>query len=181
MSTSDSKDVVPVNSLPTSNSTWPARLRNGSGEKLKNWAAILMGIAALVTAIGTYYKPTEDPKYKIAYKQVKKEITEISVDIRKMSTDIKRLYQLRQEEDRRRLVAAQLESSAYEIEDQVLRRELERRYGRTFVNEYMKKRKKHRMEIRQEYVESLRHRNLPNPHLFQKRRELPNYGKEKDD
>lgn len=174
MSSSDRN--VPVNSIPPGSSNWP-RLRNGSGEKIKNWAALLMGVAALLTATGTYYKPVEnDKEYKIAYEQARKEIVEISVDVRNLSTDVERLYRLRKEEDHRRIVAAELESSAYEIEDEILRKELTRRFGKTYADKFMDQRKKLRIEIRQEYVQNLKRRELPEAHVAPTKRDLPDFG-----
>lgn len=178
MANQDTK-VIPVSSVPIKRtSIWPAKLRSSSGEKLKNWAAMLMGLAALVTALGTYFKPTEDPEYKTGYAVAASEITAMSKDIKDLNDDVNRLYKLRREETNRRKVAAELETSAYDIEDKILRDHLTRKYGERYSNQYMNKRKELRLQIRQEYVDTRmkRLRQFSNP---PNERKLPSYGKTK--
>lgn len=93
------KNVIQVNSLPARSPSWHSKL-NGSGEKIKNWAAILMGVAALITAIGTYYKPTSlDDKinYEKKYNNLHKELNDLSIELHKLSDDVKYLYRLQKE------------------------------------------------------------------------------------
>lgn len=163
---------VPINTISNPSSNWPAKLKNGTGERLKNWAAMLMGVAALVTASGTYFKPVEDPKYKKAYEAARIEIISLSRDLKKVSGDVQQLYKYRQEDEMRRRIAEQLETSSYEIEDRQLRLMLTKKYGKSWTDDYMDKRAKNRREIRQEYVKE---RKLRTPH-FVDERTLPKYG-----
>jgi len=174
MAKKDDKEVVPVNLISPSESNWPKKSVTSASDWLKNWAGLLTAVAALLASGGTYLRPSEDPKYKESYEVLKERYDDQVEDIERLESNVKYLYRLREEEDRTRRVAATLETSAYEIEDNILRRELETRYGKKFADEYMDKRAKNRREIRQEYVGKL-NRKPPRVHDTIGKK-LPPYG-----
>jgi len=176
----DVKKKLPV--LKSRKSSWPEKLMSSSGEILKNWTSLIMGVAALVTAIGTYWKPIDESKTKGSWDLLRKELKEISVDVSNLNKDISRLYQARDSDVRKKKIIEELERTAYEIEDTQLREMLTKKYGKAWADKYMDTRRKHRDEIRQEWIKGIDRINKEKDkeeRRIPEERALPEYGEEK--
>jgi hypothetical protein len=173
---SGEKNGVRINSLADvegpSSSNWPAKIRASSGEKLKNWAAVLMGVAALVTAGGTYIKPADDTKTRSTYEEIRREIGEMSKDIKNVSQDVEFLYQVRISDEKQRHDAFDKEAKMQEEEDSYIEQFLAKKNGSKAAKDYIDKRKLERKKLRVLFKVSSDKRELARPPTT---RNLPSY------
>jgi hypothetical protein len=123
-----------------------------------------MAVAALVTAIGTAIQPFKNQKYEKQLNNINDEIYDISVDIRKLSENINKLYNVHKNESRRKRNASELEKSAFLIEERIIQEYFEKKLGKKFAKDYIKKRRKYRSEIRSSYLDIQEIDKIGNPH-----------------
>ena len=150
--------------------SWSSRLKDGTGDKLKSWAAVLMGVAALVTALNTYKKPDDNErKVEAGYTTLQREITEISRDIRALTNDVHHLYALKAQEAADAKVNAELTASQQKMEDMKLKATLTKRYGARYARQFIERQTK----LREELVPSKRAPKSPSLSTLPKVRILP--------
>lgn len=141
--------------LPKERNTpsWHSKLKISLvSEAMKNWAAVLMGVAALVTALNSYVAPNTDIiSLKTAYDASRTQINELSHEVASLNENVNYLYHIRELEDRKRRAAMELQRSQESIEDNYLENYLTSRFGAKYAKEYMVRRQRLKEEIRGEY------------------------------
>lgn len=128
--------------------SWSDRLKNGTGDRLKSWAAVLMGLAALITALNTYQKPDDnEKKVEAAYTKLATEIEEMSKDINALTNDVHYLYSLRAQEAADAKTNAELNRTQQKVDDMKLKAELTKRYGAHYARKFLERQEKFRKEL----------------------------------
>ena len=145
--------IIPSSSIKSR--PWPEALRNGTGDRIKNWAGLLMGLAALITAIGAVWKP-ENEKVKSSYVVLSKNLSYVNKDIKILTNKVKYLYLLRKKEEQRKRILLELIKSYDTNEDKFLFDFLSKKYGKSYAKKYITRRKRRRLELKQEYKIKLR-------------------------
>jgi hypothetical protein len=132
--------------------SWHAKLKVSLlSEAMKNWAAVMMGVAALVTALGTYKAPASDVVLlKGGYETLRQEVQSLSKDVAILNSNINYLYRVRELEEHKRRVAAELQRTNDILENSYLEKYLTIKYGAGYAKSYMLRREKLREEIQNE-------------------------------
>lgn len=132
--------------------SWHAKLKVSLlSEAMKNWAAVLMGVAALLTAMSSYRAPTSDvAALKLGYESLRQEVQTLSKDVSNLNSSINHLHRMRELEEHKRRVALELQRSSEILEDSYLEKYLTSRYGAKYAKDYMMRRAKLREEIQSE-------------------------------
>lgn len=116
-------------------------------DNFKGWAAFLMGMAALVTAISTSLRPLDTTPMKNAHDDTADIVNELSRDFRLLAKDVQRLYALRIEDEQRTKQATELVTSNDKLDELQLRRQLIAKYGIEYANDVLSRRSKLREEL----------------------------------
>lgn len=134
--------------------SWPARLKVSIlSETMKNWAALLMGVAALMTALSSYKGTvfTSTSSTELGYESLRLEIKSLNKDISTLNGNVNYLYRLRELEEHKRKVVEELQHTNDSVEDTYLQKYLTQKFGAKYAADYMLRRQKAREEISREY------------------------------
>jgi hypothetical protein len=128
---------------------------NVVAERLKSWGALLLGVAAIITAFSTWKSPSNDSKVSNAiYTELTVELKEQAKDIQSIANDIEYLFKLKEQEETVSKENSELLSSHEKIEEMYLKQYLTAKYGPRYAREFLERKKKLQQELRLDVIKS---------------------------
>ena len=149
------------------------RVKHAVTHDPKSWAGILMGVAALITAVSTSLREPDDSPIVRAHDDTAEVLNSVSRDVRSLTVDVHTLFALRADDERRIREAAQLVESNERLDELALMRELTGRYGEEFAADVIKRRTRLKTEVEGVLRSGSRARPESSPTHTQERELLP--------